>query len=76
MWWKFQKKTYFSEGFPKRQYLGDHLDGAAHRHDGAAHHLDGDAHLELALHHRALADRGDVDRVLARTRGVVPWNSQ
>ena len=57
-----KKSPYFSEGFPKRQHIGDHLDGVAH--------------LELALHHRALADRGDVDRVLARTCGVVPWNSQ
>ena len=63
MWWKFQKKNwYFSEGFSERQHLGHHLDGAAH--------------LELALHHRALADGGDVDRVLARARGVVPWDSQ
>ena len=57
-----KKSPYFSEGFSKRQHLGHHLDGAAY--------------LELALHHRALADRGDVDRVLARARGVVPWNSQ
>ena len=49
--------------------MGDlHLELALH-HYYHYHYL----HLELALHHRALADGGNVDWVLARAGRVIPY---